>query len=297
LNLEDFLKKRVPTERGKVLLAIANSSLRVWEALPKVTGVTEGTNPSGDRQAAIDVFANDTFSKSLLGTGVIAEVASEEMKEPVEGKGSLHVAMDPLDGSSNIETNNPLGSIFGVYDSPLPTSGDRIISSAFVTYGPMLTLTFSSGGSVVRFGAVRRGTKFVYELMAEGLKIPDRPEVHGFGGHRRDWIPPVERFVEKLEATGSKVRYCGTFVGDYNQVLKHGGIFAYPALKGKPRGKLRLLYEAAPIAFISKEAGGYSSDGFRDLLSLRAEELSSTTPVYTGSYTITKELERTISSS
>jgi len=160
----------------------------------------------------------------------------------------------------------------------------------------MVTLTFSTGKGVNRFRLVRRGSNFVFELTAQDLKIPDKPEVYGFGGLRREWIPPVERFVANLEQLGSRVRYCGTFVGDYNQVLKHGGIFGYPALKNKPHGKLRLLYEAAPIAFVTKAAGGYSTDGFVDLLKVEAGELSATTPVYTGSYSITKELERTVSS-
>ncbi len=296
LNLEDFLRKKSPADMAKILLAVAGSSLRVWEAFPTVTGLAGGTNPSGERQTAIDVFANEAFSKSLIETGVVAEVASEEMKEPVRGRGRQHIAMDPLDGSSNIETNNPLGSIFGIYNSPLPCAGDRMVASAFVTYGPMVTLTFSTGGGVTRFGVVRRGPKFVFELIKEDLRMPDKAEVYGFGGARKDWIPPVERFVSKLEQIGSRVRYCGTFVGDYNQVLKQGGIFAYPALKSRPLGKLRLLYEAAPIAFITREAGGYSSDGSADILTVEPERLSSTTPVYTGSYTITKELERTVSS-
>ena len=296
MRLEEFLEERTTADVSKVLSAVAKSSVRVWEALPIERGVTGGTNPSGDRQAALDLFTNGEFSNSLIATGAVAELASEEEAQPLTGRGALHVAMDPLDGSSNIETNNPLGSIFGIYDSALPCSGERIVASAFVTYGPMVTLTFSTGNGVNRFGLVRKGSNFVFELAAQDLKMPDKPEVYGFGGLRREWIPPVERFVTKLEQLGSKVRYCGTFVGDYNQVLKHGGIFGYPALKGKPRGKLRLLYEAAPMAFITKAAGGYSTDGFVDLLRVEAEELSATTPVYTGSYSITKELERTVSS-
>ena len=296
MRLEEFLKESSTADVSRVLSAVAKSSVRVWEALPTERGVSGGTNPSGDRQAALDLFTNGEFSTSLMATGAVAELASEEEPQPLRGRGPLHVAMDPLDGSSNIETNNPLGSIFGIYDSPLPCPGERIIASAFVTYGPMVTLTFSTGKGVNRFGLVRRGSNFVFELAAQDLKIPDKPEVYGFGGLRREWIPPVERFVARLEQLGSKVRYCGTFVGDYNQVLKHGGIFGYPALKNKPRGKLRLLYEAAPMAFVTKAAGGYSTDGFLDLLKVEAGELSATTPVYTGSHSITKELERTVSS-
>src|SRR3989442_6004221 len=165
-----------------------------------------------------------------------------------------------------------------------------MMASAFVTYGPGVTLTVSTGKGVNRFGLIRRGSNFVFELTAQDLRMPDKPEVYGFGGLRREWIPPVERFVAKLEQLGSKVRYSGTFVGDYNQVLKHGGIFGYPALKSKPHGKLRLFYEAAPMAFITKAAGGYSTDGFVDLLKVEAGAASASPSHHTRSLSISKEL-------
>src|SRR5207245_7910714 len=112
-----------------------------------------------------------------MATGAVAELASEEEPQPLRGRGPLHVAMDPLDGSSNIETNDPLGSIFGIYDSPLPCPGERIIASAFVTYGPMVTLTFSTGKGVNRFGLVRRGSKFFFQLAGHALQIPEKPQL------------------------------------------------------------------------------------------------------------------------
>src|SRR5208282_3698431 len=117
-------------------------------------------------------YANDLFASSLLSTGAVAEVASEEMAESKNGPGHVHVAMDPLDGSSNISTNNPLGSIFGFYSSKLPCSGENLLGAAYVTYGPMLTLTFSFGTGAHRFVAVdgERGQEFV--LMADGIMIP-----------------------------------------------------------------------------------------------------------------------------
>ncbi len=202
--------------------------------------------------------------------------------------------MDPLDGSSNIATNNPLGSIFGFYSSALPCSGERLVGSAFVTYGPMLTFTYTTGSGVHTFVAVegREGNPFI--LMEENATIPEEPEVYGLGGQRVDWIDPVERFVSSLEARGLKLRYGGTFVGDFNQVLRRGGIFGYPALKNKPHGKLRLLYEAAPMAFVTKHAGGYASDGARDILAVAPSALAETTPLYLGSAGLVREVESLI---
>jgi len=294
-NLESFLKERAPADISALLLTIAGTSFLVRRALPFTTKLTRGVNPSGETQAEIDVYANEIFASSLIATGVVGEVASEEMAEPRKGRGKIHVAMDPLDGSSNISTNNPLGSIFGFYSSALPASGEHLVASAYVTYGPLLTLTYTTGGGVHTFVAVegREGNPFI--LMEENATIPEKPEVFGLGGQRKDWIEPVERFVSSLESRGMKLRYGGTFVGDFNQVLHYGGIFGYPALKNKPRGKLRTLYEAAPMALIAKQAGGYASDGSRDVLSILPDALAATTPLYLGSSGLVREVEALIS--
>ena len=251
-------------------------------------------NTFGERQTEIDVLANDEFSTSLLATGRAAEVASEEMADSMKGPGRVHVAMDPIDGSSNIETNNPLGSIFGFYSSALPCSGAHLMGAAYVTYGPLLTITLSAGGEVSRFAAIEGGEGPRFVLLEQGVKMPSNPDVFGFGGLRREWIPPVERFVSSLESRGMKLRYGGTFVGDYNQVLHHGGIFGYPALRSKPKGKLRVLYEAAPMAYITRQCGGYSSDGEGDVLLVEPRSLADTTPIYLGVASLVKELEEMI---
>jgi fructose-1,6-bisphosphatase I len=294
-NLDTFLNGGAPDELSRLLLSIASTSLQIRRALPFTQKLTKEVNPFGERQTEIDVYANEIFASSLLATGLVAEVASEEMAESRRGPGGFHVAMDPLDGSSNIATNNPLGSIFGFYSSKLPCSGEHLVGAAFVTYGPMLTLTYTTGAAVNTFVAVEGqegGNQFI--LLEQDAKIPEKPEVFGLGGQRRDWIEPVERFVSSLEERGLKLRYGGTFVGDYNQVLRSGGVFGYPALKNKPRGKLRVLYEAAPMAFITKRAGGYASDGSRDILSLAPTALAETTPLYLGSPGLVREVESLI---
>lgn len=295
MELNDFLRRESPEGLSKLTAAIASSSIEVWESIPFNSGLLPGVNPSGEKQKAIDVLSNDIFVESLTKTGAASEVASEEMVEPARGKGKVGVAMDPLDGSSNVDTNNPLGSIFAFYSHPLPCSGRFLLGAAFVTYGPMLTLTLSFGRGVQRFAAVRHGSSFSFELLESNIKLPSSPEVYGFGGLRADWIPPVRRFVESLEVRGLKVRYCGTFVGDYNQVLKRGGIFAYPALRDRPKGKLRVLYETAPMAFITEQAGGYASDGKRSLLDIEPRYLTETSPAYLGSAPLVRELENYIS--
>lgn len=296
MRLSEFLEQRAEATTAKLMTAIARTSLRVWEAIPFQTGLLAGVNPSGERQTAIDVFANDAFVDSLMKTGGVAEVGSEEMEATVKGSGPVSVAMDPLDGTSNIETNNAVGSIFGLYAGGLPCSGRQLASAAYITYGPMLTLTLSLGKGVQRFVAVREGSDYRFDLMDEGIRIPEKPGVYGVGGRPAEWIPPVRRLVDSFEGRGMKERYCGTFVGDFNQVLKHGGLFAYPALVGKPKGKLRILYETSPMGFIAEQAGGYATDGRRRLLDVEPTGMADTTPAYLGSAQLAHEAEREVTS-
>jgi fructose-1,6-bisphosphatase I len=238
----------------------------------------------------------------LLDCGSVGTVASEEMEAPMtrgETKSKLSIGMDPLDGSSNITTNNSLGSIFGIWRGDLPQKGRDLVASAFVTYGPTLSITFAlREGKVDQFVQSRKGNsagRFV--LAYTEMRIPSNPEVYGFGGLRSEWVPRVLVYVEKLEARGLKLRYGGTFTGDYNQILQRGGIFSYPALKNKPNGKFRLTYEAAPVSLISELAGGSSSDGTQPILDKEPRKVSETTPYYTGNKELITELEQEIANS
>jgi len=296
LKLDEFLRLNAPDDLAALTAAVARASITVWDGIPFRSGLLKEVNPSGDTQKAIDVYSNEVYTEALVSTGYAAEVASEEMEEPSKAKGEVSVAMDPLDGSSNVETNNPLGSIFGFYRKPLPTSGRNLAGSLYVTYGNVITLTLSFGKGVHRFVALREGANMNFELLDVNLKLPDSPEVYGIGGSRKEWIAQVRTFVDSLEEKGMKERYCGTFVGDYNQVLARGGIFSYPALVKKPQGKLRVLYETAPISFLNERAGGYGSDGTMDILDIEPKGLADTSPAYIGSASLVKELERMISS-
>ena len=179
-----------PQDLSDILLSIGSASLDVRRRLPFSAGVTGGVNPSGEKQTEVDIYANDSFVSALMATGRAAEVASEEMEEPRVGQGRIHIAMDPLDGSSNISTNNPLGSIFGLYSSKLPCSGERLIGAAFVTYGPMLTLTFSLGAGVQTFVAVEGenggGARTTFVLLHEEREAsPRRPRSSASGDSER----------------------------------------------------------------------------------------------------------------
>lgn len=300
--LEDYLKNQSDSEIAKTILAISRGAQEISRELSSRVGMTEHLNPFGEKQAELDLYANDLFVKLLLDSGEVGSVASEEMEQPTarsEGRDSLSVGMDPLDGSSNITTNNPLGSIFGIWRGDLPQSGRKQVASAFVTYGPTLSITLRlETGRVDQFVQSRKGeTNGKFVLAYKSMRLPEKAEVYGFGGLRSEWLTPVLRFVEKLEQRGMKLRYGGTFIGDYNQVIQRGGIFSYPALKNKPAGKFRLNYEASPVALITESAGGNSSDGKNAILDKDPKKLAETTPFYTGNKSLITELENEISNS
>ena len=293
--LEEGVAAGAERDVGNVLISIAQAGQLISRELPSRVGMTKEINPFGERQAELDVFTNDSFSRALIETNAVAWVASEEMEKPLRGstpEDGISVAMDPLDGSSNIRTNNPLGSIFGLWRGPLPQSGRKLIASAFITYGPTLSITLSVNGKVDQYVEVRKGKDAGrFALLYNDLKLPAKPEVYGFGGERSDWLPQVEKFVSSLEARGLHLRYGGTFIGDYNQVIQRGGIFSYPIHKSKPQGKLRIMYETAPVSFITELAGGSSSNGQISILDIEPKKLSETSPFYVGNTSLIRELE------
>ena len=194
--------------------------------------------------------------------GSSARSPPRRWRSPGRGEGASMSPWTPLTGSSNIATNNPLGSIFGFYSSGLPCSGraPRRVGVRHLRPDADLHLHHreraSTPSSPWRAARATRSSSW-----RRTRQSPKSPRSMASGARGRTGSNPVERFVSSLEARGLKLRYGGTFVGDFNQVLRRGGIFGYPALKDKPHGKLRLLYEAAPMAFITKHAGGYASDG------------------------------------
>ena len=285
---------------AKVYEAIAKTAQTVSRQLPFRLGMTKTLNPFGEQQSELDVFANEMFSKALLDTTRVGWVASEELTSPLGGfsqtKDSLAVALDPIDGSSNIHTNNPLGSIFGIWRGGLLKKGKDQVGAAFVTYGPTLTLTLSANGAVNQYVELNEGeASGKFALAYKEMKLPQKPEVYGVGGSRSEWIPPVEKFVSQLEARGMHLRYGGTFIGDYNQVMQRGGIFSYPALKGKPNGKLRVCYETAPVSYLNELAGGRSSNGEISILEIEPKSLVQTSAFYVGNANLIRDLEYEIS--
>ncbi|GGL59885.1 class 1 fructose-bisphosphatase [Halocalculus aciditolerans] len=265
---------------------LADVAPEIRAGLPGRRVKTEETNESGERQLAADVWADDVLEDRLGGLDAVGEYASEERADVLDtGDGALSVAVDPLDGSSNLQSNNPMGTIVGVYDEPLPAPGSALVASAFVLYGPLTTLTVARDGTTTEYVVEDDGPREVGTV-----SLPDDPTVYGFGGRVPDWTDDFTGYVREVEQE-LKLRYGGAMLADVNQVLTYGGIFGYPGLRENPEGKLRHQFEAAPMAYVLHCAGGASSDGAQSVLDTEPDGLHGRTPVYLGNERLVDDLE------
>ncbi len=273
---------------------LADLSQKVVAQIPHSLGVTKGVNIYGETQTEIDVWSNELFTKHLLKSGLVREVASEEMgKTQTSNQGEFSLVLDPLDGSSNLSTDNLVGTIIGVYrNTPLPAKGRDLFSSMYFLYGPYLETVLALERGVFVAVAAGKG-KGTARLLCTGQphKLPQKPSTYGIGGSREKWTDETREFAERLENKKLKLRYGGSFVGDYNQVLHNGGFFAYPALQDAPNGKYRLQFESNPIGFITEKAGGKASSGLQDILELEPAGLDQRIPTYLGNRELVLEFE------
>lgn len=267
--------------------AIAAIAPDIRAALPGRRLAAGGENPSGEDQLAADVYADELLKEAIEAIDGVGIYVSEERTEAIDvGDGELSVAVDPLDGSSNLKSNNTMGTLFGVYDEPLPADGSALVASGFVLYGPITTMAVARGGTVTK-SVIDEGTRRVVD---PDLTLPEEPTVYGFGGRVPRWSEEFSAYVSEVESE-LKLRYGGAMIGDVNQVLTYGGIFGYPGLRDRPEGKLRLCFEGHPIAHIVETAGGASSNGERSLLSLTPDRLHERTPLFVGNEAYIDRLE------
>ena len=238
-------------------------------------------NMYGEEQMALDMYADDVFISGLQKARLVRYIATEEQHKIIEvkdPKNNFGIVIDPLDGSSLIDVNLCTGSIIGIYPGHVLEKGATMIAALYILYGPLTTLTFTTGKGVHEFAEDGAGEFF---LRHQDLKIPEG-KIYAPGALRRDYFPAHARWIEKLEHSGYKLRFSGCFVADVHQILHKGGVFTYPGFKGREKGKLRLLYEANPMGKIIFEAGGAISNGIVDILTIKPEGIDDVTPIYVG---------------
>ncbi len=272
--------------------------------LMDVLGRTGDTNVQGERVEKLDVFAQEVIYRAMDHTGHLCCMVSEEHPEPIPipekfPAGPYVLVFDPLDGSSNIDVNVSIGTIFAIYrkvsneergtEADCLQAGRKQLGAGYVVYGSSTMLVYTTGSGVHGFTLDPSIGEFI--LSHPNIRIPDPPARYYSvnEAYYSRWSPGQKRFVDRLRGTngasgpGFSSRYIGSLVSDFHRTLLKGGIFMYPSDERNPSGKLRLLYEASPLAWIAEEAGGRASDGRRDILDLVPEELHQRTPFYIGS--------------
>lgn len=248
-------------------------------------GIAGTSNIYGEEQLALDVLSDRIIRRRLENSGLVKNIASEEQGEIIAcyrpESGRFSVAYDPLDGSSLVDVNLAIGTIVSVHEGDnLLEPGRNQVAAMYIQYGPRTTLVYCAGKGVHEFAMNHLG-EFI--LSREDIRMKPKARIYSPGGLRKDYTPAHEKFISHLEQTGVKLRYSGGLVPDVNQVLMKGdGIFMYPALKDSPEGKLRLLFELKPMAYLVEQAGGKASTGKMNILDIEAHRLDQRAPIYIG---------------
>jgi fructose-1,6-bisphosphatase I len=280
--------------------------------LTDILGLTGTTNIQGEEVAKLDEFANAAIVRINQFTGRLAVMASEEREDiiPIPDRfptGRYVLLFDPLDGSSNIDYSVSIGTIFSVLRRKTPVGepatladvmqrGREIVAAGYMLYGPSTMMVYSAGNGVHGFTLDQTVGEFL--LTHPDIMIPQEPKFYSVNqGYERYWAREIQEYTNDLQTRNLSMRYIGSLVSDFHRNLLGGGIFYYPADSrdpAKPHGKLRLLYEASPLAFLAEHAGGHASDGKQPILDIQPTELHQRTPLFIGNTHLVKLAEEYI---
>ncbi|KAL3640700.1 Fructose-1,6-bisphosphatase 1, chloroplastic [Castilleja foliolosa] len=297
------------------------ASLVQRASISNLTGVQGAVNIQGEDQKKLDVVSNEVFSNCLRSSGRTGIIASEEEDVPVAVEesysGNYIVVFDPLDGSSNIDAAVSTGSIFGIYspndechieeDATLDAvvqncvvnvcqPGDNLLAAGYCMYSSSVIFVITLGKGVFAFTLDPMFGEFV--LTQENVQIPKSGKIYSFNeGNYQLWDDKLKKYIDDLKDPGPtgkpySSRYIGSLVGDFHRTLLYGGIYGYPRDKKSKNGKLRLLYECAPMSFIVEQAGGKGSDGHNRVLDIQPTEIHQRVPLYIGSVDEVEKLEK-----
>ncbi len=286
-----------------LMIACKEIALQLREgALAGVLGTTEDTNVQGETQKKLDVIANDVLKKVLLDNPLVRGLASEEEDDPVFGNpnGRYLVTFDPLDGSSNIDINVSVGTIFSILEVPEGATEDNVdmflqsgrkqVASGYVLYGPSAVLTLTTGQGVQMFTLAHTGD---FLLTRENVQIPTQTKEFAINmSNHRFWEPQMRNYVDDLlkGAEGPRgknynMRWIASMVAEVHRVLTRGGIFTYPWDSRDPSkpGKLRLMYEGNPMSLLIEQAGGLSTTCYDHILDVQPDHIHQRVAVALGS--------------
>ncbi len=264
--------------------------------LINISGSVGSMNVQGEDQQKLDVVADVRFTRAITNGGEVCAIISEEHDDMIDTgnhKGKYIMAMDPLDGSSNIDVNVAVGTIFSIYRrlSPIGTppdladvlqKGSRQVAAGYILYGSSTMLVYTTGHGV--FGFTYEPSLGEYYLSHANMRIPTTGSIYSCNEANVHTFPePVRQVIDNMRQEGASSRYIGSFVADFHRNLFKGGIFMYPETAKSPKGKLRLMYECNPMAFLIEQAGGLATDGNRRILDIEPTNLHQRCPLYVGS--------------
>lgn len=296
----------------QVALAGKLVSARVNRAgLAGMFGATGSMNIQGEYVQKMDLYANETFKGALEHAGVVCMMVSEEEEAPIFvpdrfRHGNYIFCMDPLDGSSNIDTNASIGTIFCVFrrcsggngrgdPSDVLRSGREIVAAGYIVYGAGTVLVLSTGEGVQGFTLDPTVGEFF--LSHADIRLGDKTRSYSCNeAYSAQWDPRLRAWLDRVKdpALGWSARYIGSLVGDFHRNLVKGGVFLYPPTAKSPKGKLRLLYEAFPLAYLVENAGGAASDGAMPILDKVPSSIHERTALFIGDRDNVDEIVRTL---
>jgi fructose-1,6-bisphosphatase I len=259
--------------------AIQRTAKRIKTAIDvKDIGYSQQENASGETQLQLDIQCDMIIEEEFSYVPSVNTISSEEKEYMVQlhEDGKYFIAYDPLDGSSLVDVNLSVGSIFGIYEGAFEAK--KMVAACYVVFGPRVEMVFAHNKTKMHL--LQDGE---FEFVKE-IRLNEKGKLNAPGGTQQNWPKYHKEMVDGLFMEGYRLRYSGGMVPDLHQILlKGGGLFSYPGTSDKPDGKLRKLFEVFPFAFIYKIAGGEAIDGHRDLLELDCNDIHETSPCFFGS--------------
>jgi fructose-1,6-bisphosphatase I len=292
-------QKKYPGARGNLSWLLSGITLATKMTESKIrragildmVGAAGATNVQGEAQQKLDVYANQALLHCLGMRDNVALLVSEENEEPItldriEGDGEYAIVFDPLDGSSNIDVNVNVGTIFSIFRRDLTNNVDVLqpglkqVAAGYVVYGPSTVLVYTTGNGV--FGFTLDPAIGAYVLSHDEMRMPEKGPYYAVNEAHIDSFPEqYQRYIVMLRKSYSS-RYIGSLVADFHRTLLKGGVFLYPPTESHPNGKLRLLYEANPLAMIAEQSGGFATDGRRRILEIQPDGIHQRTALVLG---------------
>lgn len=271
--------------------------------LVDISGANGTENVQGEAQQKLDIVANIRFIRALKNGGEVCAILSEEEEDIIytgNNNGKYVVAMDPLDGSSNIDVNVSIGTIFSIYRrvTPIGTKatmadflqgGRKQIAAGYILYGSSTMLVFSTGDGVNGFTLDHSLGEFILSHIK--MTSPEKGKIYSVNeGNYLSYTPSIQQYINNCKEKEYTARYIGSLVGDFHRNLLKGGIYLYPATKKDVNGKLRLLYECYPLAFVAEQSGGKASDGTQAILDIVPTSFHQRAPLFVGSITMVEDV-------